>query len=391
MGASLLLAPGGAAAYERVHTLRWTQPDGGTPAGYAVSLGAASGQYGETRDLGAVAAGGDGVRRADLVLEAFEDYYVVLTAYNAAGSSPRSNEVLVERAACDATFCEDGNACTADACGADACAHERLPDGTACGNGLCDGGVCVAAQCIDHADCGDGNACNGVEVCVGSRCQAGAAPSCSGETACTVSSCDPTLGCVTRNKADGTSCNDGNAATTADRCTAGTCAGRPVTPGDSPGHGSSGGSGKQDEAFCAVSCDDGDPCTANRCVQGACQSEPAPAGTACDDGDPITVSDMCSAGSCRGTPQVAPMCQGVSCEDGNSCTIDACAKGSCTHLALADGTRCDDGNRRTSGDRCVAGVCRSKGRSAAATSGKWRQTRQDWDTRYWWGKPRSRR
>ena len=80
----------------------------------------------------------------------------------------------------------------------------------------------------------------------------------------------------------------------------------------------------------------------------------------------------------------------VSCEDGNSCTVDACAKGSCSHLALADGTLCDrdHGNRRTSGDRCLAGVCRSKGRSEAKTSGKWRESRRSWDTRYWWGKPR---
>jgi hypothetical protein len=237
----LALAPRAAAGYERVHTLRWTQPAGATAEGFSVALGSASGQYGETRDLGSIAPASDGVHRADLVIDSFADYFVVLTAYNSAGSSPTSNELVVAKAACDETFCEDGNACTADACGATACSHEALPNGTACsgsaGSGLCSAGTCQPVECLAHADCGDGNACNGVEVCAGSRCQAGAAPSCSGETACTVSGCDATLGCVTQNKPDGTSCNDGNATTTADRCTAGVCAGTPETSSGG-GHGS---------------------------------------------------------------------------------------------------------------------------------------------------------
>jgi hypothetical protein len=118
--------------------------------------------------------------------------------------------------------------------------------------------------------------------------------------------------------------------------------------------------------------------------------EPAPNGTTCDDGDATTVADMCQAAVCAGTPDVdPPMCEGVSCEDGNTCTADACSGGSCTHVPLADGTRCDDGNRRTGGDRCVAGVCRAKDRSVVA-HGKWRETRRNWDTRYWWGKPKGR-
>jgi hypothetical protein len=381
LGVGLALAPHAAAGYERVHTLRWTQPSGGSPTGFAVSLGSRSGQYGETRDLGAVQVGTDGVRRSDLVLDAFQDYFVVVTAYNSAGSSPPSNEVVVDRAACDATFCEDGNACTADTCGAEACSHEALPDGTTCagvgGSGLCASGVCQAVQCLESADCSDGNACNGVEVCAGSRCQAGTAPSCGSGTACTTSACDATLGCVTRNKADGTSCNDGNASTTGDRCTAGACAGTPTTGG---------GGG---DPVCTVACDDSDPCTVDTCLVGGCQFAPAPNGTSCDDGDPTTLADMCSAGDCRGTPDVVgpPVCEGTSCEDGNFCTADACTASGCTHIPLADGTSCDDGSRRTVGDQCTTGICVGK-EKRVSSNGKWKDVRQSWDTRRWWGERR---
>jgi hypothetical protein len=197
---------------------------------------------------------------------------------------------VVAKATCDPSFCEDGNACTADACGETGCAHEALPDGSSCvgptGPGLCLAGTCQAVECLADVDCGDGDACNGVELCIGSRCQPGVAPSCSGETACTVARCDAALGCVTESRPDG---------------------------------------------------------------------------TACDDGDAGTVADLCSAGTCRGTPEVVvvepPVCAGLSCDDANSCTADACTEAGCTHIALADGTSCDDGNRRTRRDRCTAGVC----------------------------------
>jgi len=345
------LAPHAAAGYERVHTLRWMQPEGAAPTGFAMALGSTSGQYGETRDLGAVSAGADGLYRADVVLDAFQDYYVVVTAYNEVGSSPRSNEILVAKAVCDETFCEDGESCTRDACGSAGCSHQPLPDGTSCsgagGPGLCIGGSCQAAECLAHADCGDGNACNGVEICVGNQCQPGTAPSCGGETACTVAGCDARLGCVTRNKPDGTTCSDGNAATTNDRCTAGVCSGTVPPPPDP-------------EPTCdPAACEDGDPCTVNGCLQGACIARPAPNGTMCDDGDATTVADMCTDAVCAGTPPVSgpPVCGGLSCEDGNTCTADACTELGCTHVALADGTACDDGDRKTRGDRCSAGTC----------------------------------
>ncbi|MEM1414640.1 MAG: hypothetical protein AAGH15_07060 [Myxococcota bacterium] len=45
------------------------------------------------------------------------------------------------------------------------------------------------------------------------------------------------------------------------------------------------------------------------------------------------------------------------CDDGNPCTRDRLVAGACEHTPLADGTACDDGDRCTHADVCGAGVC----------------------------------
>jgi hypothetical protein len=49
----------------------------------------------------------------------------------------------------------------------------------------------------------------------------------------------------------------------------------------------------------------------------------------------------------------------------------------CTHIPLADGTSCDDGDRRTPRDRCQAGSCVGK-LTRDFDHGKW------WGSRRWW-------
>jgi len=44
-------------------------------------------------------------------------------------------------------------------------------------------------QCARDSDCNDGLFCNGVEMCVSGRCQAGQAPSCDDSIACTTDLC----------------------------------------------------------------------------------------------------------------------------------------------------------------------------------------------------------
>jgi hypothetical protein len=69
-------------------------------------------------------------------------------------------------------------------------------------------------------------------------------------------------------------------------------------------------------------CDDGDPCTAEACVDGACTFPPLP----CDDGDACTI-DGCADGTCVFTP--------LGCDDGLDCTADGCLDGVCQHTSAA--------------------------------------------------------
>ncbi len=99
---------------------------------------------------------------------------------------------------------------------------------------------------------------------------------------------------------------------------------------------------------CPGSCDDGNPCTNDGCVSGAC-SNAAANGIVCWDGDACTAGEKCSNGKCVGGSIVKD------CDDNNACTDDACAAGNCTHSPNSAG--CDDGNACTSGDKCGGGKC----------------------------------
>jgi uncharacterized delta-60 repeat protein len=81
----------------------------------------------------------------------------------------------------------------------------------------------------------------------------------------------------------------------------------------------------------------------------ACTGKPD--GTACDDGNPCTENDVCTNGTCAGTPK--PI------DDGNICTIDACdpVTGNVTHTPVTNETVCDDGNKCTTNDVCTNGIC----------------------------------
>ncbi|MFN8543414.1 MAG: hypothetical protein U0807_04330 [Candidatus Binatia bacterium] len=130
-------------------------------------------------------------------------------------------------------------------------------------------------------------------------------------------------------------------------------------------------------------CDDGNPCTTDRCCEGRCCSEPIadcyPCRDAsdCDDGTACTV-DICNAsGACEWTD--VPSCTACEtsedCGDANACTADICDAGQCRHVTEEGCVRCDlevealtvpgiaiptdqcdDGNACTT-DTCSAGRC----------------------------------
>ncbi|GMV43499.1 MAG: hypothetical protein AMXMBFR64_52150 [Myxococcales bacterium] len=114
-----------------------------------------------------------------------------------------------------------------------------------------------------------------------------------------------------------------------------------------------------------ASCDDGDPCTSDRCDAGSCAHDPM----ICDDDDPCTADlcsipvgcshppldcgddDACTDEHCA--PPVGCSYGPVACDDGDPCTVDACnANIGCFQVPLG----CDDGDGCTT-DTCDGGAC----------------------------------
>jgi MYXO-CTERM domain-containing protein len=247
--------------------------------------------------------------------------------------------------------CDDGNGCTQnDTCQAGFCVGANpvvcaVPDQCHTA-GMCDPatGVCSNPSATDGTSCNDGNALTKNDVCTAGACAG--LPLCTG-VVCTASdqchvagTCDPTTGiCSNPNAADSTPCNDGNAQTKNDVCTAGVCAGVPLCSGVV--------CSASDQCHVAGTCD---PAT------GQCSSPNASDGTSCDDGNPNTAGDVCTAGLCAGINH----CIGVICTAKDQChdagTCDH-ATGVCDNPVKSDGTTCDDGNALTKNDVCTSGAC----------------------------------
>lgn len=202
-----------------------------------------------------------------------------------------------------ALVCDDGNGCTTDDCDAIA--------------------GCTFANNTDP--CSDGDACTVGDGCQLGVCVSGPAANCDDANVCTNDSCNPATGCVNTNNTS--PCDDGDACTTSDTCSGGTCVGG-VAP----------------------DCDDGNVCTTDSCDSATgCENTPAPG--SCSDGDLCTTSDTCVLGVCVGTP--------VSCPDDNDvCTTDICdtATGLCG-VPAPNGLPCDDQDICTLPDTCQDGFC----------------------------------
>ncbi len=284
------------------------------------------------------------------------------------GNSCNGVEICSASGACAAgtpLVLDDGNPCTADVCDPVlGVTHLPVANGTSCGDGnacngnelcqsgLCasgtpptvdDGNPCTADACdpvagvthtpvADGTSCSDGNACNGNELCARGTCAPGSAPTVDDGNPCTADSCDAKTGVHHVPVATGTSCSDGNACNGAETCSAtGACV-----------------------ASAPPVVDDGNPCTADACdpASGVTHS-PVTAGTACDDGDVCNGHETCNAiGFCAaGTPLVV--------DDGNPCTADTCDKQQgVKHTPVAAGTSCADSNVCNGSETCDStGTC----------------------------------
>ena len=126
-------------------------------------------------------------------------------------------------------------------------------------------------------------------------------------------------------------------------------------------------------AHCTTNCTDADG--DGWCVGFDCNDARPTCGAICADQDGDGV--LACEGDCNdGNPNVHPgaveLCNGFDdncngtmdeggdalCNDNNICTADTCnGGGGCTHVALTNGTACNDGNSCTTGDVCSDGVC----------------------------------
>lgn len=95
-------------------------------------------------------------------------------------------------------------------------------------------------------------------------------------------------------------------------------------------------------------CNDGNPCTYDRCVIGQdgsfCYKADQPAGTICGYDQSADVDMVCEDGPIAGSPNCVTnyACESnADCSDGDSCTSDYCFGGECSHWDVWDCTLCD--------------------------------------------------
>jgi len=236
--------------------------------------------------------------------------------------------------ACEHTFniapCDDGNACTqSDSCQAGVCTGSNPVVCTALDQchdvGVCDTatGVCSDPATVDNSACDDGNACTLADACSAGTCVGGPAPNCDDNNLCTDDSCNVATGCESTDNSVG--CDDANACTVDDQCSAGACV-----------------------SGAARDCGDSNVCTDDSCepASGCAYADNT---SSCDDGDACSTGDTCEASTCQGGPA-------RECDDGNGCTDDSCDPG--TGCAYSDNSSaCDDGDACTTADTCSAGSC----------------------------------
>jgi len=165
---------------------------------------------------------------------------------------------------------------------------------------------------------------------------------CNDRNSCTADRCDPSspdadiAGCTYGPLANGTACNDGNACTRTDACSAGVCFGS--NPLVCPT------AGQPDQCEEPAACDP---------VTGSCSTRPRPDGFLCNDSDTCTRSDRCRLGACVGGDPV--VCAATdTCHDAGVCNP---SNGVCSNPAKPNGVACPDGLFCNGAETCRSGAC----------------------------------
>jgi hypothetical protein len=231
----------------------------------------------------------------------------------------------------------------------------------ACNTANCVNNFCMQVPVTDGTPCDDGLFCTTDDSCTGGTC-GGIPMSCPTTNPCQNGTCDEaTKSCTNAPGNDGAPCPTSDVCAPEGFCQNGTCGdGTPL-----------------DCSFLDQQCQVG-TCNAQN---GICAVEPAGNGTACDDGLFCTENDVCTNGTCMGTPLACPpgptpclvgvcneldeACEtgpgndGAACISPSVCLTDAvCSNGTCGGGTPAnDGGTCTNGNACETVDTCQAGVC----------------------------------
>ncbi len=267
----------------------------------------------------------------------------------------------------DDSPCTDGNSCTQmDTCQAGACtganpvvcaAQDQCHDA-----GICNpaNGTCSNPNKMDGTGCDDGNSCTQTDACQTGACLGASPVVCAPFDQChDTGACDPATGmCSNPNKMDGAGCDDGDACTQTDTCQSGACAGAMPVECVALDQCHDVGTCDSDTGVCSdpvkvegTACDDGDACTlTDTCSAGAC------AGTTMK----CTASDEChDDGACDAATGV---CTDPTKADGTPCAGGTCMGGAC----VPDGTGGAGGSTMTGGSG-GAGTGGSGGTGATGT------------------------
>jgi hypothetical protein len=207
-------------------------------------------------------------------------------------------------------------------------------DGNPCTDEVCLAGAPAHPAKANGVSCNDDDACSTADSCQAGAC-VGTAITCVASDQChAAGACDAKTGaCTNPALAEGAACNDGDACTQTDACHAGACTGANPVSCTAP-----------DQCHAAGACN---PTT------GACAATALADGTVCDDGSACTERDSCQAGTCTGANPVT--CTAIDqCHAAGSCNP---SNGVCSNPALANGSSCSDGNACTKNDTCQAGTC----------------------------------
>jgi MYXO-CTERM domain-containing protein len=236
----------------------------------------------------------------------------------------------------DGGDCNDDNVCTSDACLNGFC--ENTNNAAACDDGL----FCTATDVCSAGICtGSGDSCPGAENCSEGLddCVDCLAPAdCDDANPCTDELCTAGACSHVGNTA---SCDDGLFCTVVDTCAAGVCAG---SGNACPGEICDEAGNVCLECDDAGDCDDGQECTTDACVSGACQSTNVTLGTACENDNVFCNGpEQCVSGECK---SLGDPCGGMTtCEEASqSCSVDGA------------GGAGAGGNPGTGGEDSVAGA-----------------------------------